>query len=185
MANLIYSAITSLDGYVADENGNFEWGEPDEEVHSFINDFQRSIGTHLYGRRLYDVMIAWEKLDPVGQPPYMQEFAQIWQAAEKVVYSKTLESVATANTRLERHFDPEAIRAMKASARRDLLVGGPTLAAHAFGAGLIDECHLYLAPIVVGGGKRSLPDGVRSSLDLVNERRFGNGMVHLHYRRLA
>jgi dihydrofolate reductase len=183
MAKLIYSAIQSLDGYVADEDGNFDWAEPDEEVHAFVNDLERPVGTYLYGRRLYDVMAGWET-DPTlaGQSPVMRDFAEIWQAADKTVYSKTLESVSTARTRIERDFDPEAVRQLKASAGHDLLVGGPDLAAQAFKAGLVDECQLFLAPMVVGGGKQSLPDHVRLKLDLLDERRFGNGFVYLHYR---
>ncbi len=180
MAKLIYSAITSLDGYVADEDGNFDWAEPDEEVHSFLNDLERPVGTYLYGRRMYEVMAAWETL--ADQHPVMRDFAAIWQAADKVVYSTTLETVSSARTRIERAFDPEAVRQMKAAAGRDLGVGGPDLAAQAFKAGLVDEFHLFLAPIVVGGGNQSLPNKVRVKLELLDERRFGNGMVHLRYR---
>jgi dihydrofolate reductase len=182
MAKLIYFAITSLDGYVADEDGKFDWGEPDEEVHTFINDLARPVGTYLYGRRMYDVMVAWEKLNFAHEPSFTQDFAQIWQTADKIVYSKTLDAVSTARTRLEREFDPEAIRNMKASASSDLTVGGPNLAAHAFKAGLVDECQLFLAPVVVGGGNQSLPDNVRLSLELLDQRRFGNGTVFLRYR---
>ena len=182
MAKLIYSAITSLDGYVADEDGNFDWAEPDEEVHTFINDLERPVGTYLYGRRLYEVMLAWETLDRAEQPPFIRDFAKIWQAAGKIVYSKTLQTVSSARTRIERDFDPEAVRQLKASAGRDISVGGPDLAAQAIKAGLVDEHHLFVAPIVVGGGKRSLPNDVRLELELLDERRFGNGMVHLHYR---
>lgn len=183
MARLIYSAITSLDGYIEDENGKFDWAEPDEEVHTFVNDLQRGVGTYLYGRRLYEVMAVWEDPDTVaGQPPYIKEFAEIWQAADKIVYSKTLQTVSTARTRLERDFDPEAVREMKASSGRDLLVGGPNLAAHAIEARLVDEYHLFLAPIVVGGGKRNLPDDVRVELELVDERRFASGVAFLRYR---
>src|SRR3712207_2541294 len=178
MAKLSYSAIASLDGYVADADGNFEWAMPDEEVHTFINDLEQPIGTYLYGRRMYETMVGWET-DPTlaDQSPVMQDFAEIWQAADKIVYSKTLEAVSTARTRIERDFDPEAVRQMKALARRDLIVGGPELAAQAFRAGLVDEVHLFVAPIVVGGGKRSLPDDLRLTLELLDERRFGNGMV--------
>jgi dihydrofolate reductase len=180
MAKLIYSAITSLDGYVADENGNFDWAEPDEEVHAFINDLQRPVGTYLYGRRMYEVMVAWETLTLADQPPFMQDFAEIWQAADKIVYSKTLETVSSARTRIERDFDPEAVRQMKAG--RDLTVGGPDLAARAIRAGLVDEWHMFVAPIVVGGGTRFFPNDVRLKLDLLDQRRFAGGMVHLHYR---
>ncbi|MGP3921722.1 dihydrofolate reductase family protein [Streptomyces sp. 8N616] len=183
MATLIYSAIASLDCYVADEYGTFDWAVPDEEVHTFINDLERPIGTYLYGRRMYEVMLGWESADTrADQPPFMRDFAEIWQAADKIVYSRTLETVSTARTRIERDFDPEAVREMKTSAERDLTVGGPELAAQAFKADLVDECHLFVAPIVVGGGKRLFPDHVRVKFELLDERRFGNGMVHLRYR---
>jgi dihydrofolate reductase len=182
MAKLIYSAITSLDGYVADEDGKFDWAEPDEEVHAFVNDLARPVGTYLYGRRMYEVMLAWETISLADQPPSIQDFAAIWREADKIVYSRTLETVAGARTRIERDFDPEAVGRLKAEAGRDLAVGGPELAAHAFRAGLVDECHLFVAPIVVGGGTRSLPDQVQLKLELLDERRFGNGMVHLRYR---
>jgi dihydrofolate reductase len=183
MTKLTYTAITSLDGYIEDEHGKFDWAVPDEEVHAYVNDLERSIGTYLYGRRMYEVMTGWET-DPTlaEQSPVMREFAELWQAADKVVYSKTLGAASTARTRIERDFDPDAVRQMKASAVRDITVGGPGLAAHAFRAGLVDECHLFVTPIVVGGGKRSLPDHVRLELELLDERRFGNGMVHLNYR---
>jgi dihydrofolate reductase len=183
MAKLIYSAISSLDGYVEDEDGNFDWAVPDEEVHAFINDLDRPLGTYLYGRRMYETMIGWET-DPTlaDSSPLMRDFAQNWQAAHKIVYSKTLEAVSTARTRIERDFDPEAVQQMKALARRDLIVGGSELAAQAFEAGLVDECHLFVAPIVVGGGKRSLPDNVRLRLELLDERRFSSGMIYLYYR---
>jgi dihydrofolate reductase len=182
MAKLIYSAIASLDGYVADEDGNFDWAEPDEEVHSFVNDLERPFGTYLYGRRLYEVMVAWETMPLAGQPPVIRDFAAIWRAADKIVYSKTLEAVSSARTRIERDFDPEAVRQMKAAAGHDITVGGPELAAQAFKAGLVDECHLLVAPIVVGGGKSALPNSIRLKLELLDERRFGNDVVHLHYR---
>ncbi len=183
MAKLIYSAITSLDGYVADEDGNFDWAEPDEEVHSFVNDLERSVGTYLYGRRMYEVMVYWETApDLADQPPFVQDFAEIWQSADKIVYSKTLETVSSARTRIERDFDPEAVRQLKAQAGRDITVGGPDLAAQAIKAGLVDEYHLFVTPIVVGGGKQSLPNDVRVKLELLDERRFANGVVHLHYR---
>jgi dihydrofolate reductase len=182
MAKLIYSAITSLDGYVADEDGNFDWSAPDEEVHGFINDLERPVGTYLYGRRMYEVMAVWEAPHTFAdQSPVTQDFAGIWQAADKVVYSRTLETASSARTRIERDFDPEAVREMKAAAGRDISVGGPDLAGQALRAGLVDECHLFLTPIVVGGGKRALPDNVRLQLELLDERRFGNGVVHLHY----
>ena len=183
MARLIYSAIASLDGYVADEDGNFDWAVPDDEVHAFINDLERPVGTYLYGRRMYETMVAWETMDTgPDQRPVTHDFAEIWRAADKIVYSRTLEAVSSARTRVERDFDPEAVRQLKAAAGRDLTVGGPDLAAHAFKAGLVDELHLFIAPVVVGGGKRSLPDGVRVKFELLDERRFEGGMVYLHYR---
>jgi len=184
MARLIYSAITSLDGYIEDEEGRFDWAVPDQQVHAFINDLERPIGTYLYGRRMYETMVGWET-DPTlaAQSDELADFAQMWQAADKIVYSRTLEKESTDRTRIERDFDPEAVRRLKAtSAGSDLSVGGPDLAAHAFGAGLVDECHLFIAPIVVGGGKQSLPDNVRLPLELLYDRSFGNGMVHLRYR---
>jgi dihydrofolate reductase len=183
MAKLIYSSIMSLDGYVADQNGNFDWAAPDEEVHTYVNDLEPQIGTYLYGRRMYEVMVYWETAHTVThQPKFVLEFAEIWQAAEKVVYSKTLQAVSSARTRIERDFDPEAVRTMKAAAGRDISVGGPALAAQAMNAGLVDECHLFVAAMIVGGGKRSFPDNLRMTLELLDERRFSNGMVHLHYR---
>jgi dihydrofolate reductase len=183
MAKLIYSAITSLDGYVADEEGNFDWAAPDEEVHSFVNDLERPIGTYLYGRRMYEVMRAWETMDTgPGQPPVVQDFAKIWQAADKIVYSRTLETAPGARTRIERDFDPEAVRQLKTSAAHDIGVGGPELAAQAIRAGLVDDFHLFVGPVVVGGGKPSLPSDVRFKLELLDEHRFGSGVVHLHYR---
>jgi dihydrofolate reductase len=182
VAKLIYSAITSLDGYVADEDGRFDWGEPDEEVHSFVNDLERPVGIYLYGRRMYEVMLAWETLDLADQPPSIRDYAELWRATDKIVYSTTLEAVSSARTRLEREFDPEEVRRLKAAAGQDLAVGGPDLAAQAFKAGLVDECHVFLAPVVVGGGTQSLPDDVRIDLELLDERRFGNGMVYVRYR---
>jgi dihydrofolate reductase len=180
MAKLIYSAIASLDGYVADQAGNFEWAAPDEEVHAFINDLERTVGTHLFGRRMYEVMAAWETLDDPS--PVMRDFAEIWRSADKVVYSKTLDAAATAKTRIERDFDPAAVRQLKVRAARDLSVGGPNLGAQALAAGLVDECHLFLTPVLVGGGKLAFPAGLHLKLELLSERRFGNGVVHLHYR---
>jgi dihydrofolate reductase len=180
MAKLIYSALASLDGYVADKDGNFDWAAPDDEVHAFVNELERPVGTYLYGRGMYDVMAVWETL--ADQPPVIQDYAAIWRAADKIVYSKTLETASSARTRVERDFDPDAVRQMKAEAGRDLSVGGPGLAAEAIRAGLVDEYHLFLAPVVVGGGKQSLPDNVHLQLELLAERRFGNGTVHLHYR---
>jgi dihydrofolate reductase len=183
MANLIYSAIASLDGYIADVDGKFDWAEPDDEVHSFINDLGRPIGTYLLGRRMYEVLAYWE--DPPAldqQPPYVQEFAEVWQAAEKIVYSRTLETVSTASTRIERRFDPEAIRQLKAQSERNIAVGGPDLAAQAIRAGLVDEYELFLVPVVVGAGKQFLPSNARIELELLDERRFRNGTVFLRYR---
>lgn len=183
MARLLYSAITSLDGYVADENGDFDWAEPSEDVHTYVNDLERPIGTYLYGRRLYEVMVAWEAMpDLASQPPYIQDYAAIWQAAGKVVYSRILEAVSSARTRIERDFDPEAVRRMKVESERDISIGGPTLAAEAIKAGLVDECHLFLTPVVVGGGTPSMPANVRINLQLLDERQFNNGVVHVHYR---
>jgi dihydrofolate reductase len=183
MAKLIYLLNVSLDGYIADEDGKLDWTAPDEEYYSFINDLQRPVGTYLYGRRLYEMMHVWET-DPAALPqsPAAREFAEIWQAADKVVYSRTLEATSTTRTRIERDFDPEAVRQLKAAAERDLTVGGPTLGAQAITAGLVDEYHLLVWPVVVGGGKPFLPSRVRLQLELLDERRFGNGVVYLRYR---
>ena len=168
---------------MADEDGNFDWAEPDEEVHTFVNGLERRVGTYLYGRRMYEVMVYWETAHTLpDQPPFVRDFAEIWQAADKIVYSKTLDTVSSARTRIERDFDPEAVRQMKALAGSDISVGGPDLAAQAIKAGLADEIHFFVTPIVVGGGKGSLPSNVRLKLELLDERRFGNGVVHLHYR---
>jgi dihydrofolate reductase len=183
MAKLIYAAISSLDGYIADEDGNFDWAEPGQEVHAFVNDLQRPIGTYLYGRRMYEMMVYWETAHTLpDQSPVEQDYTEIWQAADKVVYSKTLEKVSSAKTRIERDFDPETVRQMKASESRDITVAGPNLAAQAIKAGLVDEFHLFAAPIVVGGGNQVLPNDVRVGLELLDEHRFGNGMVYLRYR---
>jgi dihydrofolate reductase len=183
MAKLIYSAITSLDGYIADEQGKFDWAEPDEEVHRFVNELERPVGTYLYGRRMYEVMVFWETARTLAdQPPFSQDYAKIWQAANKIVYSTTLDTVSSARTRIVPEFDAEAVRRLKAAAERDITVGGPNLAGQAIEAGLVDEFDLFLAPIVVGGGKRSLPDDVRVQLELLDVRRFGNGVIYLHYR---
>ena len=180
---LIYAAIASLDGYVADADGGFEWAAPDEEVHAAVNDLERTIGTHLLGRRMYEVLLAWETMDTgPEQPEVIRDFAGIWRSADKVVFSRTLEGVSSARTRLEREFDPEKVRRLKASATRDLAVGGPELAAQALRAGLVDELHLFLNPVLVGGGTPALPDGLRLDLELLDVRRFGNGVVHLHHR---
>ena len=186
MANLIYSAITSLDGFTADADGDFDWAAPDEEVHRFVNDLERPVGTYLYGRRMYEMMVAWETPQTFAdQRPVMLDFAEIWQSADKVVYSRTLETVSSARTRIERDLDPDAVRLMKASTGRDISVGGPDLAAQALKAGLVDECQLFLTPVVVGGGTRSLPDNLRLGLELLDEHRFGNGVVYLRYRTIS
>jgi dihydrofolate reductase len=185
MARLIYTVLMSLDGYVADKNGNFDWAEPDEEVHSFVNELARDDGTYLYGRRMYEVMSVWQTLPTHDQPSFIADFATIWQAADKVVYSKTLTTASTPRTRIEQHFEPEAVQRMKASAARDLAVAGPTLAAHAFKAGLVDVCHLFIAPIIVGEGNHAFPSDIRLALALQDEHRFRNGTVYLHYRSLA
>ena len=183
MANLIYSAIASLDGYVADEKGNFDWAAPDEEVHAFVNDLERKAGTYLYGRRMYETMKAWETMHTLpGQSAAVQDYARIWQAAEKIVYSKTLDRVSSARTRIERDLDPESVRRLKAESDRDISIGGPHLAAEALRGGLIDEIRLFLCPVIVGGGNAALPDNVRVGLHLLDERRFGNGTVYLSYR---
>ena len=183
MAKLIYAAISSLDGYVADSEGNFDWSMPSEEVHRFVNNLERRIGTYLYGRRMYEVMRYWETVSTGnGEPSAGQEFAKMWQATDKIIYSRSLENVSTARTKLEREFDPAVIRRMKVDASRDIAVSGPTIAGQAMKLGLVDECHLFLSPIVVGGGTPALPDNVRIQLELLDERRFGNGVVHLHYR---
>jgi dihydrofolate reductase len=183
MANLIYSAIASLDGFTADSNGDFEWAAPDEEVHAFVNDSERPVGTYLYGRRMYETMVYWETASTGDdQSALMRDFARIWQAADKVVYSSTLDAPSSVRTRIEREFDPEAVRRLKKAAEQDLTVGGPGLAAHAFAAGLVDECRLFLNPVAVGGGTRALPAGVHLELELLDEHRFGNGVVYLRYR---
>jgi dihydrofolate reductase len=178
---LIYSAITSLDGYVEDERGRFDWAAPDEEVHAFVNDLERPIGTYLYGRRMYETMVAWETMD--DDHPVMRDYAQIWRAAEKIVYSRSLESVSSTRTRIERAFDPDAIRELKGTSSTDIAVGGAALAGEAIRAGLVDEYHLFLNPVLVGGGKRALPDDVRLDLELLGERRFASGVVYLRYRQ--
>jgi dihydrofolate reductase len=184
MATLVYTAIASLDGYIADDNGNFDWAAPDEDVHAFVNDLLRPIGTYLYGRRMYDVLRYWETAPTAGDETshVEQDFAQIWQAADKIVYSTSLDAVSSARTRLERTFDPVAVRQMKAASHHDLAIGGPHLTAHALKAGLVDELHMILTPVVVGGGNPALPAGLFLELTLLDERRFDNGSVHLHYR---
>ena len=180
--SLIYSAIASLDGYVADEAGNFDWAEPGDEAHAFINDLERSVGLHLYGRRMYEVMVAWETLTLNDGPPVMRDFAEIWRGADKIVYSKTLQTVSSAKTRLERDFDPEEVRRMKAREEGDISIAGPSLAAYALRSGLIDECRLFIAPTVVGGGIKVFPGNIRLRLELLDERRFDDGMAYVRYR---
>ena len=183
MAKLIYAAIASLDGYVEDEDGRFDWAAPDDEVHAFVNDLERPIGTYLYGRRMYETMVFWETAgNEADEPAVFRDYAAIWQAAEKIVYSRSLQTVSSARTRIEREFDRDAVRRLKQSSEADIAVGGAELAGQAIGAGLVDECHLFLCPIAVGGGKRALPDDVRAQLELLDERLFRNGFVHLHYR---
>ena len=182
MAKLIYSAIASLDGYVADEDGNFDWAEPDEEVHRFVNDLERRVGTYLYGRRMYETMVYWETANAqAGQPPFVRDYAEVWQSADKVVYSRTLETTSSARTRIERDFDPDQVRKLKEAADRDLTVGGAHLAAQAIAAGLVDEYQLFVVPAVVGGGTRALPGQVRLNLALAQEHKFGSGTVYLRY----
>ena len=183
MGKLVFTAITSLDGYVVDADGSFDWSTPDDEVHAYVNDLERPVGTYLYGRRLYEVMAYWETAHTVpDQPAVALDYAGVWQQADKVVYSSTLETATTDRTRIEKAFDPEAVRRMKAEAARDISVGGPTLAAEAIRAGLVDEYRQFVSPVVVGGGTRFLPDGVRVDLELLDEHRFGNGVVYLRYR---
>ena len=177
---LIYSMIASLDGYTADADGKFDWAAPDEEVHAFINDLGRGIGTHLYGRRMYEVMLYWETVPLEGQSPAGRDFAAIWRSADKIVYSTTLRTASSARTRIEPRFDPEAVRALKQHG--DVSVAGPGLAASAIRAGLVDEYRLLVTPVVVGGGTSAFPDGVRAGLDLVDQRRFASGVVYLRYR---
>jgi dihydrofolate reductase len=186
MARLIYTSITSLDGYVADANGAFDWAAPDEEVHAYINDLERPAGTYLYGRRMYEVMRYWETAHTLpDRTPAFADYTRIWQAADKVVFSTSLDATTTARTRLERTFDADAIRRMKATAERDVSIGGPHLAEQAIKSGLVDDYHLFVSPVIIGGGTRALPDGARLALELVDERRFGNGVVHTHYRGAA
>ena len=183
MAKLIYSALASLDGYIEDPTGSFDWAMPDEEVHRFVNDLERATGTTLLGRRMYEIMSVWETdTSFTADSPALQEYAELWQAAEKIVYSRTLAAPFTTRTRIEREFDAEAVRELKRTASQDISIGGPELAAHALRAGLVDEYALFVAPVAVGGGKRSLPEGLRLDLALLDEHRFANGMVYLRYR---
>jgi dihydrofolate reductase len=180
MASLTYSAIASLDGYVEDEHGKIDWAEPDEQVHAFVNDLERPVGTHLYGRRMYETMVYWETDDDHGA--VARDYAEIWRAAEKVVYSRTLQTLSSERTRIEREFDAAAVRRLKETSRSGIAIGGAELAGQAMAEGLVDECHLFLTPVLVGGGKRALPAGVHAQLELLDERRFRNGVVYLHYR---
>jgi dihydrofolate reductase len=183
MAKLVYSALASLDGYIEDSSGNFQWAAPDEQVHAFVNDLERPIGTYLYGRRMYETLAVWETLGTSGdEPAVIRDFAELWRAADKIVYSRTLQKPSSTRTRIEREFDPAAIRQLKQSSARDITVGGAQLGGEAMAAGLVDECHLFLSPVLVGGGKRALPDDVRVQLELLDSRRFDSGVVHLHYR---
>jgi dihydrofolate reductase len=179
MASLTYLAIASIDGYVEDEQGKFDWAAPDEEVHAFINDLARPWGTHLYGRRMYETMVWWETGDHAA---VYRDYAEIWRAAEKVVFSRTLHTVSSERTRIEREFDTATVRRLKESSRSDISIGGAELAGQAVAEGLVDECHLFLGPVLVGGGKRALPAGVHAELELLDERRFRSGVVYLHYR---
>jgi dihydrofolate reductase len=180
VADLIYSAICSLDLFVNDEHGKFEWAAPDEELHAFVNELERGAGTYLYGRRMYETLAVWQTLE--SDQPVIRDYAEIWRAADKIVYSTTLDRVWTDRTRLERRFDPDEVRRLKETSSRDITVGGPTLAGKALRAGLVDELYLFLHPVLVGAGTRALPDGFTGRLGLVAERRFGSGAVHLHYR---
>jgi dihydrofolate reductase len=186
MARLTYSAIMSLDGYIADQSGNFDWAAPSEEVHAFVNDLERPVGTYLYGRRMYEVMLFWETADTLAEaPPVVQDYTRIWQAADKIVFSTTLDAVSSVRTRRERTFDPAMIRELKDSSERDISIGGPTLAASAISAGLVDEYQLFVVPILIGGGTRAFPDEFRQPLELVAERRFASGVAYLNYRVAA
>lgn len=185
MGQLIYTGIASLDGYVADRDGNFDWSAPDEEVHAYVNDLEREAGTYLLGRRMYEVMSVWETLGGAEDPPVIQDYARIWQGADKVVYSSTMETPNTARTRIERTFNADAVRELKAATDSDIGIGGATLAAAALAAGLVDECRIFLNPVAVGGGLRFLPDGMNLRLELLEEHKFGNGVVYLRYRTLS
>jgi dihydrofolate reductase len=189
MAKLIYTAITSLDGYIEDADGKFDWAVPDPDVHAYVNDLERPIGTHLYGRRMYETMAVWQTVgDEPGESGESDvsdvevDFAEVWRGLDKVVYSTTLDAVWTPRTQLVREFDPEAVRRMKEAADRDIGIGGPGVAQHAFRSGLVDEVNLFLFPVVVGGGKPGLPRDLRLDLELLDEHRFGNGVVHLRHR---
>ncbi len=183
MSKLIYSAITSLDGFIEDEKGKFDWAEPDDEVFAFVSELERTVGTYLFGRRMYETMAVWETDRSLAESsPLMREFSEIWKAADKIVYSTTLEETSTAKTRIERRFDPDAISNLKASAKQDIAIGGPGLAGHALRAGVVDECQMFLVPVSVGSGKPALPHDVRLELELLEERRFDSGFVYLRYQ---
>jgi len=184
MAKLIYSAIASLDGYIEDAQGKFDWAAPDEEVHAFVNDLERPIGTYLYGRRMYETMVSWENVSTgADQPAVSRDFAEIWRAAEKIVYSRTLQTVSSSRTRIEPNFDADAVRALKQASESNITIGGTELAGQAIAAGLVDECHLLLVPLLVGGGKRAWQQDVRGvRLELLDERRFRDGVVSVAYR---
>lgn len=182
MGRLRFGALASLDGYIADADGRFDWAEPDEEVHGFVNDLQRDVGLHLYGRRMYEVLVAWETMNPEGEPEVIADYARIWRAADKIVFSSSLGQASSGRTRIEPAFDPDLVRRLKDQDEREMLIGGPTLAARAFEAGLVDEVQLFVAPVIVGGGLRALPGNVRLDLRLDEQRRFGNGVVYLGYR---
>lgn len=181
MGKLIYSAITSLDGYTVDANGSFDWSAPDEEVHGFVNELERPVGTYLYGRKMYEVMSVWESWDTDAEPRVVQDYATMWRRARKVIYSRGLHSVGTRFSTIEREFVADEVRALKEASPDSLSIGGAHLAAEALRAGLVDELHLFLSPVVVGGGTRALPDALRLDLDLLGETRFASGVIHLHY----
>ena len=183
MSKLIYAVNTSVDGFMEDQDGNFGWTEPNDEVFKFITDLMRPIGTHLLGRRMYETMMVWET-DPkfAAESSLKRDFAEVWQAANKIVFSTTLENLPTRKTQLMRSFEPETIRQLKANSEHDILIEGPEIASHAFRAGLIDECHLFILPVVVGGGKSAIPNNLRLNLELLEEQHFGNGTVYLRYR---
>lgn len=186
MAKLIYSAIASLDGYVEDREGKFDWAAPDDEVHAFVNELERPVGTYLYGRRMYETMVYWETVGTgPDQLPPIRDYAEIWRGADKVVYSRTLQAATSERTRIERDFATDAIRQRKEASAEDITIGGAELAGQAIAAGLVDECGLLLAPILVGGGKRALPDDVHAQLELLDERSFRSGFVYLRYRVVA
>jgi dihydrofolate reductase len=182
MAKLVYSAITSLDGCIADEAGNIDWGAPDSDVFAFINDQEREFGTYLYGRRMYETMVYWETFEGSDDDPTELAFGEIWRAASKVVFSTTLEKPSSAKTRIERCFDPASIQRMKQTSERDISINGANLAGQAIEARLVDDIHLFITPVVIGGGKRALTANLQTNLDLLGVDRFQSGVIHLHYR---